>query len=272
MKQLQQYSTLKATRAADAGFSDASEDAMSVMSNEGCPNEYTATLPVADDRKPKRMATGLTSLLAIRAVASSIKTGAVMIREGVLLPECAHIETLSYSAGWRSVVDGDSFAIDRKLRAAGWQFFFVAGELKVIQPGWGASTIRKGVDRILAKGGKRNLNSMEITQVGAARFLGIPYVSIRAISYHIQKQPVLQMPSRNGDEAVRKLEARIAELNRRIGLASAQFENTEVLKTCRRISIVEFVVQATALQIEREDLIAERDGCLEILTKAKHAA
>ena len=115
-----------------------------------------------------------------------------MIREGVLLPECAHIETLGYSAGWRSVVNDDSFAIDRKLRAAGWQFFFVAGELKVIEPGWGASTIRKGINRILARGRKRNLNGMEITQVAAARFLGIPYVSIRAFSYHIQKEAVLQ--------------------------------------------------------------------------------
>jgi hypothetical protein len=189
---LRQYSTFKATRAADAGFSDVSEDATSAMSNEGCPNEYTATLPAADDRKLKRIPTSLTSLPVIRAVPSSIKTGAVMIREGVLLPECAHIETLSYSAGWRSVLNDDSFAVDRKLRAAGWQFFFVAGELKVIEPGWGASTIRRGINRILARGGKRNLNSMEITQVAAARFLGVPYVSVRAFSYHIQKQPVLQ--------------------------------------------------------------------------------
>jgi hypothetical protein len=53
MKQIRQHSTLKATRAADAEFSDASEDALSAMSNEGCPNEYTATLPRADDRKPQ---------------------------------------------------------------------------------------------------------------------------------------------------------------------------------------------------------------------------
>ena len=193
MKQIRLHSTLKATRAADAEFSDASEDALSAMSNEGCPNEYTATLPVADDRKPKRMTTGgLLSLAAIRTVPSSIKTGAVMIREGVLLPECAHIETLGYSTGWRSVVNDDSFAVDRKLRAAGWQFFFIAGELKVIEPGWGASTIRRGTSRILARGRKRNLNGMEITQVAAARFLGIPYVSIRAFSHHIQKEPVLQ--------------------------------------------------------------------------------
>jgi hypothetical protein len=71
---------------------------------------------------------------------------------------------------------------------------------------------------------------------------------------------------------VREWEARIAELDRRIGLISAQLEKTEVLKTCSRISLVEFVLQTTALQIERENLIAEREGCLEILTKAKHAA
>jgi hypothetical protein len=192
MKQLRQYSTLEASHGAEAEASEASDDALSAVSNESCSDEFRTTLPVADDHKPKRVTTGLPSLPAMRIAPSSIKTGSVMIREGVLLPESAHIETLRYSAGWRSVVNDDSFAIDRKLRAAGWQFFFIASELKVVEPGWGASTIRRATTRILARGCKRCLNGMEITQVAAARFLGIPYVSIRAFSYHIQKEPVLR--------------------------------------------------------------------------------
>jgi hypothetical protein len=52
---------------------------------------------------------------------------------------------------------------------------------------------------------------------------------------------------------------------------SVQLEHKEVLKTCRRISRVEFVLQTAALQFEREDLIAERRNCLERLAKANRA-
>ena len=114
-----------------------------------------------------------------------------MIREGFLLPESAQIESLSYSKTWRTMTRLDSFAMDRKLRAAGWHLFFIAGELKVIELGWGASAVRRGMKRILSRGRKSNLNCMQITQVrpGVA---GFPYVAIRAYSFHIQKDAVLE--------------------------------------------------------------------------------
>lgn len=114
-----------------------------------------------------------------------------MIREGFLLPDSAQIESLSYSNTWRILAGLDSFSLDRKLRAAGWHLFFIAGELKVIELGWGASAVRRGMKRILSKGRKSNLNCMQITQVRHAR-LGLPYFAIRAYSFHIQKDAVLE--------------------------------------------------------------------------------
>ena len=75
-----------------------------------------------------------------------------MIREGLLLPDSAHLESRGYSTTWRTVVGGDSFAFDRKLRAVGLHLFFIAGELKAIELGWGAAALRRGVNRVLERG------------------------------------------------------------------------------------------------------------------------
>jgi hypothetical protein len=96
-----------------------------------------------------------------------IKNGAMMIREGFLLPHASQIESLSYSNTWRTVVGMDSFALDGKLGAAGLHLFFIAGELKVIELGRGASAVRRAMKRILARGRKSYLNCMEITQASA---------------------------------------------------------------------------------------------------------
>jgi hypothetical protein len=133
-------------------------------------------------------------------VTTSIQSGAMMIREEFLLPDSADLESRSYSTAWRSVVGVDNFALDRKLRAAGLHLFCIAGELKVIELGWGRTAIGRGIKRVLTRGRKLDLNCMEIKQISSARFLGVPYVAIHARSFHIQKDAVLQ------SNAERKLE------------------------------------------------------------------
>jgi hypothetical protein len=135
-------------------------------------------------------------------MSTDIQSGAMLIREGFLLPDSAQLQGRSYSSTWRHLIDMDSFALERKLRMAGLHLFFIAGELKIIELGWGASAIRRGVKKLLTGGRKRNLNCIEITQVRSAQFLGIPYVAIHAYSRHIQKGSVLK------SNAERKLEQR----------------------------------------------------------------
>jgi hypothetical protein len=138
-------------------------------------------------------------------VSTDIQSGAMMIREGFLVPDSAHLQSRSYSRTWRSLIGVDGFALDQKLREAGLHLFFIAGELKVIELGWGARATRRGIKRILAGGRKLNLNCMQIRQITSARFLGIPYVAIHACSHHIQKDSVLE------SNAERKLEQRDAD-------------------------------------------------------------
>ncbi|MGA2855907.1 MAG: hypothetical protein ABSE40_03510 [Candidatus Sulfotelmatobacter sp.] len=82
----------------------------------------------------------------------------------------------------------DSFALDRKIHAAGWNFFFMAAEVKVMFFGaLGATKVQNALRRILRKLEPQHFNGLEITQIVARRFLGVPYVTVSAHSRHMQQ-------------------------------------------------------------------------------------
>jgi len=97
------------------------------------------------------------------------------------------VQTNHYSGIWNLVETTDGFALDRKIRAAGWNFFFIASEVKTIFFGTiGAKKIEQAVRRILYKLEKENFNGIEITGIVAKRFLGLPYAVVTAHSRHLQ--------------------------------------------------------------------------------------
>lgn len=112
------------------------------------------------------------------------------------MPNLAGIESRSYSPAWRTMVGLNNFTAEKTLREADLHLFFLAGELRVLQPGWGTGAIRRGVKRLLSMGRKSDTNCMEITQISPRRFLGLPYVAISAYRFHIQKGSLLH---RQGD-------------------------------------------------------------------------
>jgi hypothetical protein len=81
----------------------------------------------------------------------------------------------------------DGFALDRKIHAAGWNFIFMAAEVKVTFFGaLGTKKIHNALRRILAKVRLQNFNCLEVTGIVAKRFLGLPYAIVSAHSRHIQ--------------------------------------------------------------------------------------
>jgi hypothetical protein len=111
----------------------------------------------------------------------------MMVQDGWLLPKVPGIETDAYSRGWRSVQALDSFSMSRKLDAAGWHLFFVAGQVTTVAFGLGGErSVHKAVERIAAKVRALALNCLELTQIARKHFLGVPYIAISAHSYHIQ--------------------------------------------------------------------------------------
>jgi hypothetical protein len=98
------------------------------------------------------------------------------------------IESDPYVGNWSVVRSLGGFALDRKIRAAGWNFFFLAGEVKAMFFGVvGEKNIRKALKRILAKMSDHNFNCLEVTGITGKHFAGVPYTLISANWRHIQK-------------------------------------------------------------------------------------
>jgi hypothetical protein len=98
------------------------------------------------------------------------------------------LESEPYSEQWSVVKALDGFALDRKIRAAGWNFFFIASEVKVMFLGsLGAKKIRHALHRILGKVSRHHFNGLEVTGIVAKRFLGLPYTVVSAHSRHVQQ-------------------------------------------------------------------------------------
>ncbi len=125
-------------------------------------------------------------------MSGTIKAGAIMMKVGTILPQSLRVETELYSQGWEIIKNADA-AVDRDIRRADWNFFFLAARIHATALGyWGEKTVRRAMERVLAKAEPSKFNCLEITGVSAKQFLGFPYVHVSAHSRHIQKSPFLQ--------------------------------------------------------------------------------
>jgi hypothetical protein len=126
-------------------------------------------------------------------LSGTIKAGAIMMKVGTILPQSLRVETELYSQDWEIIKNADADAVDRDIRRADWNFFFLAARIHATALGyWGEKTVRRAMERVLAKAEPSKFNCLEITGVSAKQFLGFPYVHVSAHSRHIQKSPFLQ--------------------------------------------------------------------------------
>ncbi len=118
----------------------------------------------------------------------NIQVGATLIEDWPLATQCLGLESEPYSGNWSLVNALDGFALDRKIHAAGWNFFFMAAEVKVMFLGaLTAQKIQNALKRILRKVKQQHFNGLEVTEIAAKRFLGVPYGIVSAHSRHIQQ-------------------------------------------------------------------------------------
>ena len=118
--------------------------------------------------------------------APMIQVGSIFIKEGTLLAASLQMETESYSDGWRLLSNLDGYGVQRKAHAAGWNFFLLAGGITAISFGPpGEKRTRRAAGKIMARLTSLKFNCVEVSQVVAKRFLGLPYVCVTAHSRHI---------------------------------------------------------------------------------------
>jgi hypothetical protein len=121
-------------------------------------------------------------------ITPTLQVGTILIEERPRITEFLELESESCSGKWSVVRGLDGFALDRKIHAAGWSFFFMATEVKVMFFGApGTAKIKNALHRILAKVRLHNFNCLEVTGIVANRFLGVPYTTVSAHSRHIQQ-------------------------------------------------------------------------------------
>ena len=126
-------------------------------------------------------------------MSGTIKAGTIMMKAGTIIPQSLRVETELYSQGWEIINNSDTDAVDRDIRRADWNFFFLAASIQETALGyWGEKTVRRAMERVLAKAEPSKFNCLEITGISAKQFLGLPYVHVSAHSRHIQKSPFLQ--------------------------------------------------------------------------------
>lgn len=115
-------------------------------------------------------------------------SGTIFIREKALLPAGLSIESEAFLPGWRAVRNLDGYELGGKIAEAKWSFFYLAGEMRTIVLGRkGEAAKRQALRRTLGKLKSQRFNCLEITEVVAKHFLGIPFLSVTANSRHIQE-------------------------------------------------------------------------------------
>jgi hypothetical protein len=117
-----------------------------------------------------------------------IEVGTVLVEESPRMTQLLGLESEPYSGNWRLVKVLAGFSLDRKIRASGWNFFFMATEVKAIIFGaLGTKNIQNALKRILEKVRGQHFNSAEVTGIVERRFLGLPYAVVSVHSRHIQQ-------------------------------------------------------------------------------------
>jgi hypothetical protein len=121
-------------------------------------------------------------------VPQTIQLGSILVKESPPMAELFGLEIERYSGNWNLVKTLDGFALDRKIRVAGWKFFFMAGEVKAMFFGAiGAKKIENALHRIFEKVREKPYNALEVTGIVRKRFLRVPYTLVSAHSRHIQQ-------------------------------------------------------------------------------------
>ena len=119
---------------------------------------------------------------------STVEVGTILMREWPGMPTLIGVETEPLFQGWSTVKAPDTSPLDRKIRSAGWNFFFMATEVKAMFFGsLSATKIQSALKRILAKVKLQRFNGLEVTEIVARHFLGVPYVTMSAHSRHLQR-------------------------------------------------------------------------------------
>lgn len=121
-----------------------------------------------------------------------IRSGNLLIREGIALPDGLEIASKPFSPGWQMVRQPRPAELERALNEEGWSLFCMAGDIA-----GGAIALNRehalqwAMQKLCIKASKEGLNAIEVAQITMRKFLGICWVRVTAKLRHIQEGPYL---------------------------------------------------------------------------------
>lgn len=122
-----------------------------------------------------------------------IAVGTILMEDRPAITRALELENDPFTGGWGMLKANSVPAFELKVGAAGWRWFFLAGEIKATV--FGSLALKNGqraLRRILSKVQAQNFNCLEVTSIAAGRFLGIPYTTMAGHSRHLQQGWILQ--------------------------------------------------------------------------------
>jgi hypothetical protein len=129
-------------------------------------------------------AAGVESGLAVQA-------GSILIDLGVDPPKSLLVRSRSLPNGWGLIQD-PAYMVDAELSDAGWNLFYLAGEIKVGVAGFDRShALQAALNRVIRKVKSQKCNSFQVARITESSFLGISRVGIYGHVRHLQKGRLL---------------------------------------------------------------------------------
>ena len=159
--------------------------------------ETTATLDLLETiRGHEAAGTGVetptTPTPVVVATTEDIRTGSVLIKSDVRLPQSVRLESKQYGH-WKLLTGVDGFTVERALSKAGWHFFFMARETRVSAV---SSTphgaVRKALKKVAEAIEAQSFNALEIAGIATKRFLGLHCATVVAHARHSKHSPYLR--------------------------------------------------------------------------------
>ncbi|MGA8437650.1 MAG: hypothetical protein WB762_19715 [Candidatus Sulfotelmatobacter sp.] len=69
-------------------------------------------------------------------MSGTIKAGTIMMKAGTIIPQSSRVETELYLHGWEIIKNSGADAVDRDIRRADWNFFFLAASIHATALGY----------------------------------------------------------------------------------------------------------------------------------------
>ncbi|MBK5295140.1 MAG: hypothetical protein JJE04_26120 [Acidobacteriia bacterium] len=122
----------------------------------------------------------------------TIGPGDILVEKSALLPQALRLAGDSTATGWARVADNlDGLQLEKELSAAGWTFFYMANKIRATVFGFEKKRMmQSALQRLITAARLQKCNCLEIDDVAAHSFLGLPYISFSAHPRHIQKGTV----------------------------------------------------------------------------------